>query len=141
MGKPMTFCSNCGAEIDEKAAMCPKCGVPTGTRYLTPQSPKDPGLAAVLSLLFSGLGQVYNGELRKGIGILVGVVVGWVTFLIPGLIICIYGVYDAYTTSKKMNAAEIPFKKADRADYILFILVFLILIGVFAAILLWMGLL
>ncbi|UGV41394.1 zinc-ribbon domain-containing protein [Methanococcoides orientis] len=137
----MKSCSNCGAEIDEKAVICPKCGVPTGTQYPASQSPKDPGLAAVLSLLLSGLGQVYNGELKKGIGILVGVVVGWVTFLIPGIIICVYGVYDAYTTSKKMNSAEIAFKKANFSDYILFILVFLILIGLFAAILLWMELL
>ncbi|WP_244603626.1 zinc-ribbon domain-containing protein [Methanococcoides sp. AM1] len=141
MRKPMKFCSNCGAEIDEKAVICPKCGVPTGTQDQMLQSPKNPGLAAVLSLLFSGLGQVYNGELRKGIGILVGVVVGWVTFLIPGLIISVYGVYDAYTTSKKMNLAEIPFKKPKFSDYVIFILVFLILIGVFAAILLWMELL
>ena len=24
----MAFCRNCGAEIDEKAIICPKCGVP-----------------------------------------------------------------------------------------------------------------
>ncbi|NPE28593.1 zinc-ribbon domain-containing protein [Methanococcoides sp. SA1] len=137
----MKFCSNCEEEIDEKAVICPKCGVTSGTRHPAPKSPKDPVLAAVLSLLFSGLGQVYNGELKKGIGILVGVIVGWIFFLIPGLIICVYGVYDAYTTSKKMNSGEIALKKTHFSDYILFILVFLILTGVFAAILLWMELL
>ncbi|MEL4304672.1 zinc-ribbon domain-containing protein [Methanococcoides sp. LMO-2] len=140
MAKAMKFCSNCGAEIDENAVICPKCEVPDDTQYPASRSAKNPGLAAVLSVLFSGLGQVYNGELVKGIAILLGTVVGWFVFIMPGLIICAYGVYDAYTTSKKMNSAEIPLKKAKFSDYILFILAFLILIGVFTAILLWMEL-
>lgn len=30
----------------------------------------DPGLAAVFSFLFSGLGQIYNGQIRKGMTIM-----------------------------------------------------------------------
>ena len=32
-----------------------------------PQFYKNPGLAAVLSFFFMGLGQIYNGQIAKGI--------------------------------------------------------------------------
>lgn len=41
---------------------------------------KDQKLAAILSLLFPGLGQLYNGETEKGI-----------LFLISGAILCLIG--------------------------------------------------
>lgn len=31
------------------------------------QIPKDPGIAAVLSFFVTGLGQIYNGQIGKGI--------------------------------------------------------------------------
>ena len=43
----------------------------------------DPGLAAVFSFLFSGLGQIYNGEMRKGMTIM--------TFSAVGMVIVIVG--------------------------------------------------
>lgn len=33
----MAFCKNCGAEIDDKATICPKCGVPQQTAPVVPQ--------------------------------------------------------------------------------------------------------
>ena len=30
------FCKNCGKEIDDRAAICPNCGVPTETTAVTP---------------------------------------------------------------------------------------------------------
>jgi TM2 domain-containing membrane protein YozV len=30
---------------------------------------KNPGLAAVLSFFISGLGQIYNGQIAKGVGL------------------------------------------------------------------------
>lgn len=32
---------------------------------------KNPGIAAVLSFLITGLGQIYNGQIGKGIGFVV----------------------------------------------------------------------
>lgn len=69
---------------------------------------KNPGLAAVLSFLVIGLGQIYNGQIGKGIGFLVAaviagvlcsVVIGFVLFPV----IWIYGIYDAYKTAEKIN--------------------------------------
>ena len=40
----------------------PKTVGSTGVRVV-----KNPGLAAVLSFFFMGLGQIYNGEINKGL--------------------------------------------------------------------------
>jgi len=51
------YCSNCGQQIDEKAEICPECGVrqarPVYREVVYQQ--KNPGLAAVLSALFVDL--------------------------------------------------------------------------------------
>jgi len=69
---------------------------------------KNPGIAAVLSFFYCGLGQIYNGQIAKGIGlvviyaislILISVVVGVVTTPI----LWIYGMYDGYKTAEKFN--------------------------------------
>jgi len=69
---------------------------------------KNPGLAAVLSFFITGLGQIYNGQIGKGIaliaaavvsGLLCTVVVGFI--LLPA--IWIYGIYDAYKTAERIN--------------------------------------
>jgi TM2 domain-containing membrane protein YozV len=72
---------------------------------------KSAGLAALGSLCFSGLGQVYNGQLRKGVVIFFGTVVGVLLFVVPGIIIWIFGVADAWLTAKKMNEGKITFQE------------------------------
>jgi len=61
---------------------------------------KNPGLAAVLSFFFAGLGQIYNGQIGKGLGImavqiinifLMAIIVGFLT----GPIVWGYSIYDA----------------------------------------------
>lgn len=103
------FCSNCGAEIDPKAEICPKCGVRQAGVRVAEQ--KNPGIAAVLSALWVGLGQIYNGEIGKGIllmvvyaisAFLIVLIIGFVTTPI----LWVYGVYDAYNSAKKINAGE-----------------------------------
>ena len=119
-GESMTetkFCHNCGTEIDSKAVTCPNCGVlQTGMsipgKVIT--GTKNEGLAAVLSFFVPGLGQMYNGDIGKG---LVLIVIGitnlfltvvtlgiWALVGIPiAIIIVVYAIYDAYTTAKKIN--------------------------------------
>jgi len=46
-------------------------GVAPSGYYAYPQSPKDGGLALVLSFLITGGGQMYSGEVGKGVGLLV----------------------------------------------------------------------
>jgi len=72
---------------------------------------KSAGLAALGSLCFSGLGQVYNGQLRKGVVIFFGTIAGLLLFVVPGIIIWIFGVADAWLTAKKMNDGKISFQE------------------------------
>jgi TM2 domain-containing membrane protein YozV/type II secretory pathway pseudopilin PulG len=62
----------------------------------------SPALAAVLSFIISGLGQIYNGQIGKGMLIFL---TGWL--VIPWII----GIFDAYFTAKKIQAREIAFSK------------------------------
>jgi TM2 domain-containing membrane protein YozV len=76
-----------------------------------PVRQKSAGLAALGSFCFSGLGQVYNGQLRKGVAIFFGTIAGMLLFVVPGIIIWIFGVRDAWQTAKKMNEGNIPFQE------------------------------
>lgn len=102
------FCRHCGERIAAGAERCPHCGV----RVRPAGDEKNPGLAALASFVVPGAGQVYNGQLGKGIALAVGAalsiplmvfVVGFVTF---GAI-WIYGVYNAYTTAERINAGDL----------------------------------
>ncbi len=76
-----------------------------------PSSPvfyKNPGLAAVLSFFYMGLGQIYNGQLHKGIAFLIAYSISWLLMaLLIGFlttpILWIYGMYDAYKSAEKIN--------------------------------------
>ena len=93
--------------------------------------PREPIIAGILSFLFLGLGQAYNGQRRKGyllILVSIGLVVlyfillkvfnepmpkrseempigspAYLITLICGFLIWAYSVYDAYQTAKKIN--------------------------------------
>ena len=69
---------------------------------------KNPGLAAVLSFFYMGLGQVYNGQIAKGIFFIVVYSISIVMMLIligfiTTPILFIYGMYDAYKSAEKIN--------------------------------------
>lgn len=115
------YCVNCGSRIDEKAEICSDCGVRQPntyrqTRTTSYQAPmyqqKNPGIAAVLSALFVGFGQIYNGQIVKG---LIFMVVYFVSILLIFVLIgfittpllWIFGIYDAYNTANRINAGEI----------------------------------
>ena len=66
------YCRECGSEINEKAVVCPKCGV--ATRESTDLSP---GLLAAIEILaglfgFLGVGHMASGNFRRGIILLLG---------------------------------------------------------------------
>lgn len=72
---------------------------------------KSPGIAAVLSFLIQGLGQIYNGQIFKGLVLVVlqainlalmNVLIGFVTYPI----VLIYAVYDAYRVAERANARQ-----------------------------------
>ena len=62
---------------------------------------KSAGLSAVLS--FSGLGQIYNGQILKGlIIIVVQVINGALTTVLA--IVWVWAIYDAYQEAERINA-------------------------------------
>jgi TM2 domain-containing membrane protein YozV len=62
---------------------------------------KSPGVALLLSVLICGVGQMYNGQVGKGIAMLVGSIFLWFIFL--GWVVWIWSMVDAYHTAKRMN--------------------------------------
>ncbi|WNY24348.1 hypothetical protein MmiHf6_16790 [Methanimicrococcus hongohii] len=70
--------------------------------------PKSPFLAVILSFFWTGLGQLYNGKFLKGILFQIGIIIGFIFLIIPGIIVWIVGLWDAYNDSEKMNRGEIP---------------------------------
>ncbi|MBF6567438.1 MAG: hypothetical protein IVW54_01020 [Candidatus Binataceae bacterium] len=82
-----------------------------------PQDPRiaaalrSPGLAAVLSFFWCGLGQIYNGQIVKGIVMLLLYAASWYTmWLIIGFIttpiLWIWGMVDAYRSAQRLNHRE-----------------------------------
>lgn len=91
---------------------------------------KSPILAAVLSFMIGGLGQVYNGQAGKGLLIFF---TSWL--IIPWL----YGIIDGYKTANKINEGIISVPKKPGciiAAIIVMVLmpVFLAILGILAAI-------
>ena len=100
------YCFSCGEVIKAEAEICPKCGVRQKTNPLIQM--KNPGIAAIASFFFAGLGQIYNGEIGKGLLLIIVQTVNvFLMFVIIGFftypIVWIYGIYDAYTTAEKIN--------------------------------------
>ena len=69
---------------------------------------RNPIIAAVLRLIVAGLGQIYNGQITKGVlfivaqiinGALLYVAIGFVTMPLVGL----WAVIDAYLVAKRNN--------------------------------------
>lgn len=109
------FCSNCGFEMPKATKFCPECGTATAmkppvlnTTTIVVRRDKSSALAALLSFLIIGLGQVYLGLTKKGIilfvlaiisGVLMLIIIGWITWLL----VWGYAIYDAYSSCEKMK--------------------------------------
>ena len=115
-GPDEAFCRNCGAVIAGEAEICPDCGVrqrdpPTSGLDAAIEDLVEGGnpfVAAVLSAVLPGLGQLYNRELEKGLAVVVAsflalfsVLVGIGLLLYPA--VWIYAIYDAYTVADRRS--------------------------------------
>lgn len=89
---------------------------------------KEPLLAAVGSFFFPGLGQVYNGEgMVKGFMYLIGSLIGYLIFLLPGVAIWLYSIYNAYKVADKMKSGTIPVKGTSNANLLIFIVISIVI--------------
>ena len=89
------FCKNCGKEIDDKAVVCPHCGVATGNTTSKPDDASSMGWA-VLGFFFTLIGFILylvwkqEDPLRAksvGKGALIGLIVSVVLGIIYGVVI------------------------------------------------------
>jgi predicted nucleic acid-binding Zn ribbon protein len=120
--EPQKACPFCGESIAIAAVKCKHCGefldeskrqqpaITPAINVVQQQAPQpiqtvihmssqpqprwSPGVAAVLSFLIPGLGQIYKGQIFNGIAWLVMTIIGYVLFIIPGVVLhlcCIIG--------------------------------------------------
>lgn len=131
------FCRNCGDVIDSEAEICPSCGV---RQRPPPKSSVDsavddlleggnPFVAALLSALFPGLGQIYNRELERGLVFVVATIVAaFSTLVFVGFLlfpaVWLFAIYDAYTRAElraealraEAHANELPVSEATAVE-------------------------
>jgi tetratricopeptide (TPR) repeat protein len=116
-------CPHCGTEmLGDETGTCLSCGKIIRERAKSPEL-KSPLLAAIMSFLIPGLGQMYTGNTLRGILLLIGAFVGFIILLVPGFIVLAYAVYDAYKTAKKINSGQVPYKKVNVLVMIAFVIV------------------
>jgi TM2 domain-containing membrane protein YozV len=104
----MAFCQTCGAAVAEGTRFCPSCGraqpgAAPGVVAEVAGLPEKYGMAALLSFLLPGLGQVVKGQILKAFVIWVGLIVFVVlSFLVIGLplllVLWLWQIYDAYNS-------------------------------------------
>lgn len=115
------------AQVAGKVVTCPRCHQtfqmpelathgavppPAAPAYsaasLLGTGPKNSGIAAVLSFFWTGLGQIYNGQIMFGLCLMaLEIVFGILCFVLIGFpllfILWIWGIYDAYKTAEAIN--------------------------------------
>ena len=115
------YCSSCGEAIKADAEICPHCGV--RQRAASGGEEKNAALSFVASLVVPGAGQVYNGQLGRGIAgflgacvvdtiivllaIILSVVLIGPFFLLLIPVVHVLIAYDAYTQAEKINRGEV----------------------------------
>ncbi len=99
---------------------------------------KEPLFAAIGSFFFPGLGQVYNGEgMLKGFMYMIGTLIGLLIFILPGLAIWLYGIFNAYKVADQMKSSTLPVKGTTTANLIIFIVISLIVDFIYGMVILF----
>lgn len=117
MVKKMTnkICPKCGAQLHEES-FCPDCGFPLNQNIQgycsTGECHKIPIISLALSLIFPGMGQLYNEQIHKATVFVIAYVISLILCLIVigipfAIIILAYSMYDAFTSARALNRGEI----------------------------------
>jgi TM2 domain-containing membrane protein YozV len=74
---------------------------------------KDPGVAVLCSFFFPGAGQLYNGQVGKGLAFIVATIVNFFLLFVgigflTGLATWIWGMIDAHGSAERINRGELP---------------------------------
>jgi TM2 domain-containing membrane protein YozV len=113
-------CKHCGSNLNQVSQAAPRnptamqpAALPPGhypSNYTAPRDsqvqvvslpPKSPGLAVILSLVIIGTGQFYNGDIGKGIVmLLMAIILVPITAGVLWLPIAIWSAVDAYSSAK-----------------------------------------
>ena len=139
----MKFCPECGKPLaNETANFCDNCGTKLAATATVASQPavvdppgneeKSTAIAAICSLVIPGLGQVYDGKTERGFAIFFGTLIGLFIFIIPGVIIWLFGIYDAYSLAQKMNNKEIPFLPTKTTHLLIIIILAIVTVAVVA---------
>ena len=121
VGTEKKFCANCGQAVNANQAICLGCGCPLaqtqmgnrmnhaqngGQKTIQP-SGKSASTAVLLTCLITGLGQMYLGQVLKGVVILLAaIVIGVATAGVGGLVIWVVAMADASKIGKKLEAGQ-----------------------------------
>jgi TM2 domain-containing membrane protein YozV len=104
------YCKRCSAELASRFSSASRSGYP---------QQKNSGIAVVLSFFWMGLGQLYNGQIGKGVLLMILEIVilffGFLTLIVligffilfAGFILWVWNLYDAYNTAERINRGEI----------------------------------
>lgn len=117
----LPFCPKCGKEVTDEMNVCPYCGNPLKVMPTYREAPsqrvtvgtKNSGLAAVLSLIIPGVGQMYAGQIGRGLlflllGIPLTAIIALLFFwlILPmflPLAFWIWNIFDAYNLCNEYN--------------------------------------
>ena len=89
----------------------------------------NPGVAALLSFLIPGAGQIYKGKISVGLSWLVCVVAGYMMMVFPGIILHIFCIYKAHSGNPYEKEADAPLAPLLIVGVVLVAIVGLYLIG------------
>lgn len=103
------FCQTCGKKININAEICPHCGVRVAGAQ--PSGEKSVVIAAILSFIFPGLGQLYNGQTHKGISFIIAYIVSAVLIIILigfilVILVWIWSLIDVIKSTEAINRGE-----------------------------------